>query len=632
MNTAAFQVIVRRLERLEARSPASYRLQVAALALFGYAYLLFVLFLAIGVLAFIVFGILHGIFAEGNASGPWGFWWLVLPLLALTKGVLGALFTNVPIPGGIPLDLNRTPKLKALVRETTKRVAGPTVHRVLVTGDVSASAAQVPRFGGFGPRTNYLFVGLPLLQAMTPDEWRAILTHEMGHLSGNHGTFFVWILRLRQTWHRLRVNLASRKSPLGQRYVVRFVNWYEPYFSAYSFVLARGMEYQADQASVDTVGRAVAQQALVRFAGVAGFVLDRWWPGVVAATATTPEPPKDAWANLRQTLKRLGPDETREFVDQALRRPTGYADSHPSLSDRLAVMAGRARGAVVTAEVPGPPAQTAAAAYLGPVEAELEKTLSGLWLASITKDWLVRNRELASARKCLEAINAEQRELTDTEHSERLNLVAALGDPAALVAAAEEVLQKRPDHTAALYHAGRALLKIDAARGVSYLERAIRGDKAFRSMGCQILFNFFWSQGDRARAETYRAQVEGQVEQNAAASAERKSFRGDIVFVPTDLDAEAKGRLREVLQATEGVGHAYVANRVVKVLPDIPCRVVAVAPERKAFRVYSVRDDLALRDRVVRGLGVPHAVVVVLGRALTRVQKQLEQVHGAKLF
>jgi len=42
-----------------------------------------------------------------------------------------------------------------------------------------------------------------------------------------------------------------------------FFDWYAPYFGAYSFVLARAREYEADRCSVEVVGKANAARALV---------------------------------------------------------------------------------------------------------------------------------------------------------------------------------------------------------------------------------------------------------------------------------------------------------------------------------------------------------------------------------
>src|SRR5947208_2584067 len=82
-----------------------------------------------------------------------------------------------------------------------------------------------------------LLLGLPLMKSLTPAQFEAVLAHEFGHLAGGHGRVSNWIYRLRLSWARLLSALEGRKA--GSWLFLPFFNWYAPYFSAYSFPLAR---------------------------------------------------------------------------------------------------------------------------------------------------------------------------------------------------------------------------------------------------------------------------------------------------------------------------------------------------------------------------------------------------------
>src|SRR6185436_16016968 len=110
------------------------------------------------------------------------------------------------------------------------------------------------RFGMFGWRTNYLVVGLPLLKAIGPDEFRAVLAHEFGHLSGRHGKFSGWIYRQRESWIQILTRVHQERH-YASFIFEWFLKWYAPYFNAYSFVLARAQEYEADSFAVDLAGK-----------------------------------------------------------------------------------------------------------------------------------------------------------------------------------------------------------------------------------------------------------------------------------------------------------------------------------------------------------------------------------------
>ena len=80
---------------------------------------------------------------------------------------------------------------------------------MLLTGDFNAAIVQHPRFGIFGGTRNYLMLGLPLMQSLSPAEFQAVVAHEFGHLWGAHGRFGAWIYRLRTGWARLLYASAS---------------------------------------------------------------------------------------------------------------------------------------------------------------------------------------------------------------------------------------------------------------------------------------------------------------------------------------------------------------------------------------------------------------------------------------
>ena len=68
------------------------------------------------------------------------------------------------------------------------------------------------------------------------------------------------------TWLQLSQSLGGT---LAGRIFQRFFNWYGPWFNAYSFVLARSNEYEADRASAVVAGAAGAARALTRVAAEA---------------------------------------------------------------------------------------------------------------------------------------------------------------------------------------------------------------------------------------------------------------------------------------------------------------------------------------------------------------------------
>jgi len=268
MDVDRFKKLVARLEEESAADPRLYRLKVAALTLLGFG----ILALLIGAVGFglvLILGLCVAVAASGGGAlllllkfGKLVFL-LVIPLWFLVKSAVKALFIRLPAPQGREITRLEAPALFAALDRMRHQMNGPRFHHVLVVDDVNAAVVQRPAFGLVGWPRNYLLLGLPLLEAMPPEEALAVVAHEYGHLAGSHGHFSAFIYRLRHTWATVQDYTDHIQGWLG-RLVAPLVRWYAPYFNAYTFVLARADEYHADAASAELVGTAHAAHALKR--------------------------------------------------------------------------------------------------------------------------------------------------------------------------------------------------------------------------------------------------------------------------------------------------------------------------------------------------------------------------------
>ena len=183
--------LVRRLEQEAAANPAGYRRKLGALAVLGYGYVAATLILLIGGAALILWmgaTVSHAMLLLGKVG--WAF-------LVLIYVVLRAMWVRLEPPQGRVLTSSECPELFRLIEEVRLKVQAPGVDSVLLTSDFNAAIVQHPRFGAFGGTRNYLMLGLPLMQSLSPEEFQAVMAHEFGHLSGAHGRFGAWIYRLR---------------------------------------------------------------------------------------------------------------------------------------------------------------------------------------------------------------------------------------------------------------------------------------------------------------------------------------------------------------------------------------------------------------------------------------------------
>ena len=626
MDNAEFRALVARLERRATERPRAYRLEVGGLAALGYFYVFAVLALLVAMLIGLV-AVAAQLRGGGGLAGK-----LALPIAFILYAIVRALWVRIPPPEGLLLKRIEARKLFEAIDAVTAGLAAPRFDRVLLTDDFNASIVQVPRLGIFGWQRNYLILGLPLMLALTPDQFRAVLAHEMGHLSGNHSRFRGWIYRVRQTWGTMLGRLEAQGSALGQLLFTRFLRWYAPFFNAYSFVLARSNEYEADRCSAEVAGAENAAAALVRLQVGHRFLAESYWPSVYRAVAHSAEPPAAVYQGLAAALReQLPAREIETWIDEALQRPTDYADTHPSLADRLAALGVSAEAARRLAGAAGD--VSAATRFLGAREPSLTRTLEQAWLDGMAPQWAARHHAVQEARGRLAELDSKAGTgpLTAEEQWERIGLTAEF-DHHAAIPLAEALLHMDAGHAGARMFVGRTLLEKGDESGVRHLEAAMQATPHAVLPACDSLFEYFWTRGRRSDAERFRKVAEEHAATIEAARVERTSppKRGDLC--PHDLPPDAIGRMREALGGYP-LSEFYVVRRRVTNLPEIPCYLVGMVVRRKWYQFADEAKDVQLRDRVMREIGWPEETYgFLLEHSLRKLRKEFRAVPHAQLI
>jgi Zn-dependent protease with chaperone function len=195
MTRQEFEQLVRRLEQVAAADKKSYRLKVALLAAGGYAFVVLVLAVLFGLV-----GLLAAAVVADKGSGAIQ---LIFALCVVAWAVLRGMWVRWPEPEGIRLRKGQAPRLFEEVNRIRRMLRTPRVHRIYLDMRYNASMEQRPRLGILGWPMGQMTVGLPLMLAVAPEEFRAVLAHEMGHLSREHGRIVGWIYRIRQTWTQI---------------------------------------------------------------------------------------------------------------------------------------------------------------------------------------------------------------------------------------------------------------------------------------------------------------------------------------------------------------------------------------------------------------------------------------------
>jgi Zn-dependent protease with chaperone function len=515
MTQRKFLALIERLEPYARHQPAAYRTQVALLAVLGYAYVAFIAIGALGVTALLLAKLLalHVQPREAHIAC----WLIMAPLVAVIARLVVTLFRVEHLAtSGYLIQRSFAPELFDMLDEDARALRAPKVDYVLLTGEFNASMFQRPRYGLFGRPINHLEIGLPLMKSLSPDQFRAVLDHELGHLSANHSRFCSWIYCHRQTWSQMHDGLQRSESILAL--ILRpFVSWYSPYFNAYSFVLARSNEYEADRAAAKVAGFRQFAEALVNLRIQTQFLNERFWPTVFRQANKLPSPPLTPFKAMFEALGRgPTPRDAERWFEEALAERTTAEDTHPCLSSRLAALGfaavsdGPLDSGRLPIDLPPPPKHTAADQYLPRFFDYYVKKMEADWREEVAEAWRKRHSAAKAAARRLEELRgkAMQQGLVEREQWERLALTAEFYGRDATAPLLQEIVRLKPNDSKCLYALGLLLMEHEDAIGMKMVERAMGYDPEIIVSGCQAIYYFLKRNGRGKEAIEYRRRAE----------------------------------------------------------------------------------------------------------------------------
>jgi Zn-dependent protease with chaperone function len=601
MDDEQFRALVRRLEAEERARPALYRARVVLLAALGYAYIGVVLLVLLALLAATV-----AIMASGHAGVLFK---AVIALLVAAWFILRALWVRFHPPEGRRLSREEAPVLFAEAEEIARKLDAPRADVVLLNTDFNASVSQIPRLGIFGFPRNYLSIGMPLLAALPHSHVRAVLAHEFAHLSHAHGKFGSWCYRIRMTWAQL-LHVLEEQQHWSACIFRRFFHWYVPIFAAYTFVLMRRHELEADHLAAEIVGREAMAQTLVDLEVRDALLSNQFWPALWEEAKQRQEPPDDVYARLTANAMSVVPDDvSRKSLETALARQTDAGDTHPSLRERLQHLVGEAGARVVAA---ASFTDSAARNYLAGNHEALERELSDTWRSQVTQPWQQQYAAIAEAREGVASLAARPAEsLSPQECFQLASWTEDLKGSDAALPMYEGIMASHPDMAAASYAVGRIRLQRGDESGLPLIERAMDQDEAAILPGCQLAIVFLEQLGRPEAADRYRERGNAQHQLLVAAHEERSTINPNDSYGPSDLDAEHRTSLLAQLDRHPEVRRAFLVRKAVKhFADDAPMHVLLVQLGWPRFTNKSLKAQREAIDRISQGIEPPPGVQV----------------------
>ena len=313
---------VQQIQKLESQAqvrPALFRAKVALMAVAGEAGFQLALIFPIALSLF--FGAVwfnRIVLLWAALGGTLLLWWVMQPSF------------HVP---GKALARDQAPELHDLVDRLLKSCDGLKIHEIRIDDSFNAGAMELGRGWIPGRVRRVLLIGGPLLASVSQSALEAILAHELGHLSREHGRLGHWVYRARLSWMETAAygKDASFIDQAAAAFAQHFGTWFDPY----AFVLSRRCEYEADATGARAVGNEAFAAALAEVewlvAARAQFLQDE----IRNLQREFAEPPADLWQRMAARIRR---EEPGPWLARAWAEESGALDTHPCLRERAAAL------------------------------------------------------------------------------------------------------------------------------------------------------------------------------------------------------------------------------------------------------------------------------------------------------
>lgn len=480
--TALDPEIVGRLEAEASRNPRAYRLRLVLLALAGDLALTATQVLPIAVP--VVIGV---VFINLQL-----YYWLGAVSIIVLAWLMRPTFRFE----GRELRIEEAPRLYEHLADLGRRLGVPGRMRVYLDGSFNASAAETRGMFGVLGTQRALTLGIPLLSALTPGQTLAVIAHEFGHFSRRHGRFGHWLYRARAGWIRYAEDVSDSDSSF-YRAAAWYAKQFVPYFSVRSFVHSRQCEYEADADAASVVGGTSFAQALTRIEVISRLWEERLPRDISTWRAQSATAPDDFYERFARTSRQCSSSDLKSWLDAALRAPSDWLDTHPSLSERLRSL--QQEPALIELD-------SAAGAYLlGENWPTLLAEFNTTWKKEAQANWLLEHLVLTHiSHPLLAADAATASKWTEDRRLARAKALRAI-DPAAGLAELKELHQENTAHKHIKFAYAAALLTDNEEAGVALMEDLARGDPAFRVEGFSRVLAYFERKGDTRQIERWSA-------------------------------------------------------------------------------------------------------------------------------
>jgi Zn-dependent protease with chaperone function len=225
------------------------------------------------------------------------------------------------------------PRLFAALRQVARDTGQAMPSEIFLVAQLNAWVAQRGGFMGFGSR-RVMGLGLPLLEALSVRQFRAVLAHEFGHYYGGDTRLGPWIYKTRAAIERTLQGLRHHSTALATPF-----QWYGQGFLRITHAVSRQQEFTADALAARTVGARPLVEGLRALHGSDPAFSAYWSQEVAPMLQLGARPPIAAGFRRFIEVPRVRSAMAESVEHEMAEGQAGPYDTHPCLRDRVAAVA-----------------------------------------------------------------------------------------------------------------------------------------------------------------------------------------------------------------------------------------------------------------------------------------------------
>lgn len=557
-------------------SKSRRKIKLLLLYLAGYAYLFSLIIIILGSIAIGIFLILNQNSLEFKIFQPFS---IYIILTVVIIGFFKELKVKIPAPEGIDAGKEEFPELYNILEEIRIKINCPEIHYVKFDLSFNAYVDEIPMYGVLGPFRRYLVIGIPLMLALSKDELRAVISHELGHLSRSHGKMHIKLLRIGNVWKKAYEEVKKSRKRTGSISKL-FLARYIPALNNALFSLRRENEHAADKAAEIVAGTATVAAIIVKIPLYGSYIEGVFWYNINALARVEEAPPQNIFQLMEAFLEEPLPEErSKHILTQILQVQSLPCWTQPSASERLENIG-------VICEFPDHRKVSSLRDILGEKADTVLSKANGLWLSGVSETWSKiyksceesrqRLKQLEEGRNQVRTLAYGEEERVYDEEIERALLLEETEGIERGLEAFKTLYDAKPDDSSIGYHLGRLMIKTGEPGGQNILQRVMENDAQLIPHCCNVLYQFYLSKGRMDQAQQYYYHAVKFMEANKDIKKERNSVRCSQAFLPHDLDINTLEELRSKLLEKGYVKRAYVAIKAVEKSGQFPLYVILI--------------------------------------------------------